>query len=102
MLLRPRDDFYEGRIPEPADVLLMVEVADTSAALDRRVKVPLYARSGISEVWRVDLGKNTIRAHQDPTREGYRTARTVRRGERIAPLAFPDAELAAEDLLGDR
>ena len=101
MLLRPRADFYEGSIPGPADVLLIVEVADTSAALDRRVKLPLYARSGVPEVWLVDLGKNTIRAHRDPTPGGYRTARTVRRGERIAPLALPDAELAAEEILGD-
>ena len=101
MVLRFRPDFYKSGIAGPADVLLLVEVGDSSAALDRRVKLPLYARSGIPEVWLLDLSRNTIRAHRDPTPEGYRTARTVRRGEKIAPLAFPDAELAAEDLLGD-
>jgi Uma2 family endonuclease len=82
-LLRPRTDFYRTRHPEPGDVLLIVEVADTSAAFDRRVKLPLYARFGIPEVWLVDLGKATIRVQRDPSPAGYRTARTVRRGERV-------------------
>ena len=101
VLLKPRPDSYEAGIPRPADVLLVVEVGDTSAALDRRVKLPLYARAGIPEVWLADLGKATIRVHRDPSPTGYRTVRTVRRGERLAPLAFPDCELAAVEILGE-
>src|SRR2546426_2118990 len=56
-LLRPRADFYAAGHPGPEDVLLMVEVADTSATSDRAVKVPLYARAGIEEVWLIDLQK---------------------------------------------
>ena len=99
-LLRPRPDFYRGSHPGPADVLLIVEVGATSAALDRRVKLPLYARGGIPEVWLVDLGKATIRTHRDPTPTGYRIARTARQGERLAPLAFPACELAVAEILG--
>jgi Uma2 family endonuclease len=54
-VLRPRADFYAGAHPTPADVLLLVEVVDTTLRYDRRVKLPLYARSGIPEVWLVIL-----------------------------------------------
>lgn len=100
-LLRPRADFYAARHPGPADILLLVEVAETSAALDRRVKLPLYARSGIPEVWLVDLDRSTIRAYRDPTPSGYRTARTLSRDARLAPQAFPDRELTVAEILGD-
>ena len=56
MLLRPREDFYAAGHPQAADVLLLIEVADTTLRLDRRVeKIPLYARAGVREVWLVDL-----------------------------------------------
>jgi Uma2 family endonuclease len=100
MLLRPRPDYYERSHPRPADVLLLVEVGATSAVLDRRVKLPLYARFGIPEVWLVDLARATVRAYRDPTATGYRTARTYRRGERLAPLAFPDLQLAVAEIVG--
>ena len=101
-LLRPRADFYEAGHPGPADILLIVEVAETSAALDRRVKLPLSARSGIPEVWLVELSKRTVTAHRDPGPGGYKTVRTLRRGETIAPLAFPDRELTVGEMLGGR
>jgi Uma2 family endonuclease len=100
MLVRPRRDRYRRSHPQPADVLLVVEVGATSAAFDRRVKLPLYARFGIPEVWLVDLARATVRAYRDPTPTGYRTARTYRRGERLAPLAFPDLQLAVADIVG--
>ena len=99
-LLRPRADYYASGHPTPADLLLVVEVAETSAALDRRVKLPLYARSGIPEVWLVDLDQEAIVAYRDPTASGYRTALTAPRRERLAPLAFPDRPLAVGDVLG--
>ncbi|MBI4493637.1 MAG: Uma2 family endonuclease, partial [Chloroflexi bacterium] len=67
---------------------------------DRRVKVPLYARSGIPEVWLVDVEQETVTVYRDPTPSGYRTARVLRRGEHLAPGAFPDRSLAAADVLG--
>jgi Uma2 family endonuclease len=99
-LLRPRPDFYASGHPTPADVLLLVEVAETSTRYDRRVKMPLYARSGIPECWLVDLDQATFTVYRDPTPTGYRTVQTVRRGERLASLAIPDLELAVADILG--
>jgi hypothetical protein len=62
MLLKPREDFYTGADPLADDVLLLIEVADTSLRLERRVKIPLYARVGIRETWLCDLvGARTSR-----------------------------------------
>ena len=101
-LLRRRADFYASGHPIPHDVLLLVDVADTSVAADRQVKIPLYARFGIPEVWLVGLDEDTITVYRDPSPAGYRTVLTVRRGESLAPLAFPDRLLAAADVLGSQ
>jgi Uma2 family endonuclease len=99
-LLLRRPDLYTSGHPTPEDVFLVVEVADTSLVMDRRVKMPLYARSGIPEAWLVDLEAEAIFVHRDPGPDGYRTVQAVRRGETLAPLAFPDRPLAAADILG--
>jgi len=99
-LLRRRHDFYASAIPGPQDVLLLVEVADTSVAFDRQVKMPLYARSGIAEHWLIDLNQETVTVYRDPGPGGYRSTQVIRRGERLAPLSFPDCELTVDSLLG--
>ena len=76
-ILRPREDFYRrGEPPGPADVLLVVEVADSSLRYDRRVKLPLYARAGIGEVWIVDLRRRVVDVHRTPAGDGYATIET--------------------------
>ena len=99
-LLRPRSDLYASRHPGPGDLLLVVEVAETTADTDRQVKIPLYARAGVPEVWLVDLGGDCIEVYQEPTPEGYGEVRRARRGERVAPAALPDLFLAVEEILG--
>ena len=99
-LLRPRADFYASGHPTQDDIFLLVEVAETSAEPDRRVKVPLYARSGVQEFWLVDLDGDTVTVYQDPTPSGYGTVRVVRRGEELAPVAFLNRPLAAAAILG--
>jgi Uma2 family endonuclease len=99
-LLRPRDDFYTTGRPGPDDTLLVIEVMDTSVETDRGVKVPLYARAGIAEVWLLDLRTDAIEVYRQPSPAGYGDARVLRRGERLSPLAFPDLTLAVDELLG--
>ena len=99
-LLRPRADFYAAGQPGPDDVLLLVEVMDTSAETDRGVKLPLYARAGIAETWLVDLGTDSVEVFRQPTAAGYAEARVLRRGEPITSQAFPDLRLTVDDLLG--
>ncbi|MBM2812424.1 MAG: hypothetical protein HW416_3183 [Chloroflexi bacterium] len=100
MLLQPRPDFYVSGHPKASDVLLLVEVSDSSEAYDRRVKLPLYAREGVPEVWIVDLGRSVVRVHREPSPTGYALVATHRRGERIAPAAFPDIVIKIEEILG--
>ena len=70
-LLRPRDDFYRERHPQPDDVLLIVEVAATSLRFDRETKLPLYARHGIPEMWLVDLGGRRLVRYRAPRQGSY-------------------------------
>ena len=99
-LLRPPLSRYEARLAGPGDVLLVVEVADTSAVYDRGVKLPLYAAAGIPEVWLVDLAGEAVEVYRAPAATGYRDARRLVRGDRVAPGAFPDASLAVDEVLG--
>jgi Uma2 family endonuclease len=100
VLLRPRLDLYASGHPQPEDILLLIEVADTTASYDREIKIPLYAQAGIAEVWLVDLEGDAIEVYRQPGPEGYRQVQIVRRGEALAPEALPDLMLRAEDILG--
>ena len=100
MLLRPRADLYAASHPGPGDVLLLVEVSDTTLTYDLRTKLPLYAREGVPEVWVVDLNGQRLFVARDPSPTGYRTTLTLSRGDRLAPLAFPELEVAVDDILG--
>ena len=71
-LLRPRADGYMSAHPGPEDVLVVIEVADTSLAYDLGVKVPLYARHGILEAWVIDAATRQTRVFREPFAEGYR------------------------------
>lgn len=100
VVLRFRDDDYSGKFPEPADVLLLVEVAESSLAYDRDTKGPLYAKARIQEYWIVDLVHGEIIVHRDPGRGRYRSVQVLRHGDVITPLAFPEVSLSVTDLLG--
>ena len=100
VLLRYRADFYTESDEKPEDVLLVVEVAETSERYDRRTKAPLYARFGIPELWIVDLKRSRITRYLDPTPDGYASTRIYRRGESLSPLAFPSLLIPVVDILG--
>jgi len=99
-LLGWRDDYYASAAPTAKDVVLLVEVADSSIGFDRGTKVPLYARHGIREHWLLDLPGGTLDVHRLPASAGYRDVRKLRRGDSIALEAFPDVVFAVSDLLG--
>lgn len=86
-LLRPQRDFYAAGHPGPGDVLLVVEVAESTVQYDRTTKVPLYLAAGVPEVWVVDLDAEVVHV---ATATG---TRVVPRGESLAPTAFPDVVL---------
>jgi Uma2 family endonuclease len=101
VILRERADDYAHAPARPSDVLLLVEVADTSYRYDRRVKLPLYARSGVAELWIVDLTRDLIEIYRDRQTDRYATTTQVRRGGVVAPAAFPDIVLAVDAILPD-
>jgi Uma2 family endonuclease len=96
-LVRQRDDFYETAHPGPADVLLLIEVADRSVAYDRQVKIPLYARHGIPEVWLVDLQQHCLEIYRHPGPEGYGQVAEHRTGQ-IAPEKLPEITINLAEL----
>lgn len=71
MLLKPRADRYRDATPTPADVALLIEIAETTLRYDRDVKIPLYARHGVPEVWIIDLVNNLVRFYRRPTGDNY-------------------------------
>jgi Uma2 family endonuclease len=100
MLLKPREDFYRRAHPTPDDTLLVVEVANTSLAHDRRRKLPLYARTGVLEVWIVNRRADAVDVFRDPSSQGYRQQFRCGRGDDVSPSAFPDLRLSVDDILG--
>jgi Uma2 family endonuclease len=91
---------YGEALPGPEDVLLLIEVSDTTLAYDRNVKLPLYARAGIREVWIVDLSGGTIERHSDASVDGYRSLTRARRGETLESVSLPGLTLAVDDVMG--
>jgi Uma2 family endonuclease len=99
-ILKPRSDFYSRKHPTPKEVLLLIEVADTSLAYDQKVKVPLYARAGIPEVWLVDLSSGIITVYTKPVKGQYQHSQQFRRGESLASFSVPGLTLEVNDILG--
>jgi len=98
-IVRWRDDFYVSAHPCSSDIHLAVEVAWSSAPGDRRVKSPLYARSGIGEFWLVDLQNARVDVYREPSRSGYQFLSILESDSTLCPLAFPDVEVKVSDLL---
>ncbi|HEV2763107.1 MAG TPA: Uma2 family endonuclease [Pyrinomonadaceae bacterium] len=98
-VLRPRADFYAEAHPTPEDVLLVIEVSDTTVRFDRNKKVPLYARAGVPEAWLVNLSKNEVEVYSRPEDGVYQQVRRVRRGGRLRSSLFPSLALSADDVL---
>jgi Uma2 family endonuclease len=99
-VFRHRADFYRDGHPGAADTFLVIEVADSSLRLDRRIKMPLYARAGIAEAWLVDLTADRVDVYRAPTATGYQERLAFERGTTLSALAFPDITVAVDDLLG--
>ena len=100
VLLRPRDDFYGTALAGPADILLTVEVAQSSLAYDRGVKADLYARRGIAEHWLVDLNDAVVTRYTDPADGRYRRVAAVPPDEPFAPALLAGCTVTTRDILG--
>jgi Uma2 family endonuclease len=99
-VLRPRADFYSGSHQTPADVLLLIEIGESTARTDRAIKAPLYARAGIVEYWLVDLQDEVIEVYADPGPNGYAACRRCGRGALITPANLEGVSLTVDAILG--
>ena len=99
-VVRARDDFYSSSHPGREDLLLVIEVAESSLTYDRDIKFPVYARSGVPEAWLVDLAADRIELHSGPTADGNGTVELKGPGDVIASRHHPWLALNAELLLG--
>jgi len=97
-LLKPRPDFYRDAHPTPADVLLLIEVADSSLNYDRAVKRTLYARHGIPELWIIDLAAGEVEICRDPQPNGYATTHRVGRDGTLEPELLPGVRIQAASI----
>ena len=99
VLARLPRERYRLAPPGPQDVILIIEVADSSLTYDRVAKLALYAAASISEYWIVDLVRNRIEVHRNPGTGGFAEAAVVERGELVSPLAFPDVQISVDVLV---
>ena len=98
-ILRFRRDIYRDAHPGPSDVLLVVEVTETSAATDTVDKVPRYGRAAIPEVWVVDLTGRVVDVYRQPAPDGYQDHKRYSPGDRLTSTAFPTLDLPVTDVL---
>jgi len=98
-LLKPREDFYAERHPRPNDVLLIIEVSDTTLLADRNVKMPLYARAGIPEAWLVNLPRKMIEVYFDLADGRYRKCLKFKRGETFASPTVSGLSLKVNEII---
>ena len=98
-LLKRRSDFYSESLPRPADVLLIIEVSETTVEYDRGVKLPRYAGSGIPEVWLVDLRDRAVDIYRQPASGGYREHQRLGPGQAIVIPGVFGQQMAVDDML---
>lgn len=100
LIARYRSDFYAEAHPTAADTFVVIEVSDSSLRMDLGVKVPIYARQGIPEVWIVDIAGKRVLVHADPVDGRYREVRTAVVGETLTPQALPDLMITVDEIFG--
>src|SRR5262245_50112121 len=98
-LLRPKDDFYASGHAGPADIFLVIEVADSSLEYDEGLKMRLYAETGVPEYWVADIRNDGLVAYAEPKENTYSVIRQFRRGDILTPRLLPDCRIPVDALL---
>jgi Uma2 family endonuclease len=99
-VLRIREDFYAQAHPLPADVFVVVEVAETSLEYDREEKVPRYAQARIPEVWLIDVERETVTHYTQPDGARYRSEQVLQRHHLLVSTALSPMQLVVDDIFG--
>lgn len=101
VLLKPREDFYASAHPQPKDVFLIIEVADSTIKYDREVKIPLYAQEGLVEVWLIDINEECVEVFREAVNGSYRNVQKFSKGESLVIRAFGDVNIGVDEILGN-
>jgi Uma2 family endonuclease len=99
-LLKFRKDFYASGKATAADVLLLIEVSDTTVKYDRDVKIPLYARAGVSEVWLVNLPRQILEVYTQPVKGKYKLVKKIGKKETVSPALLSEIKIKVAEILG--
>ncbi|MBE9005954.1 Uma2 family endonuclease [Fortiea sp. LEGE XX443] len=99
-ILKPRDDFYATTHPQPQDIFLLIEVADSTITYDREEKIPLYAEANITEVWLVDINGQIVEVYQQPIATGYQQMQKFTSGETLSIPSFPEVKISVNEIFG--
>lgn len=97
-ILKLRDDFYAEALPTPDDILLLIEVADSTIAYDRDVKSSLYAANGVPEMWLFDVNKRVVEGYSQPSASGYKRMQRYDKNDTLVMVAFPDIVFNWEEI----
>ena len=100
VVFRTAQGFSGQWLPTAKDVVLVVEVSDTSVQRDRDIKIPQYAREGIPEAWLVDVNTSTVTCYRHPLPHGYAEAVLIGKGEMLRSIQIPRIELNVDEILG--
>src|SRR5947209_8352074 len=100
LLAHPREDYYASKRILPEDTFLVIEISDTTVRYDRNRKMPLYAKSGVPELWIENLQEEVILVYRNPVAQTYSTSFELHHGDSISLAVFPDVVFKVDDLLG--
>jgi len=101
-ILKFKKDFYAEKLPEAKDVELIIEVADSSLNYDRDIKIPLYAKANINEVWLVNLIEMVIEIYTEPSSEGYNLIKKCRQDETVSSKSLSELKIPVNEVLFNR
>jgi Uma2 family endonuclease len=100
-LLKPRKDYYKKSHPEAEDILLIIEVADSSIDYDRKIKIPLYAQHRVPEVWLIDLNLQRIEIYLEPSDDGFRKILKPSLDTALSPALVAEIKFVSRELFAD-
>jgi Uma2 family endonuclease len=100
VVLLARDDFYANALPTAADVLLVIEVSDSTLVYDQQEKLPRYAQAGIPEVWLTDADNQAVERYAEPNSNQYATKQTFRRGQSVGIPGLPQVTINVDEIFG--
>ncbi len=101
LVVARRSDAYTDRHPEPGDILLVIEVADSSLRYDGLEKAPRYGRAGIPETWVVDVEARAVNLYTDAGPDGYVNRQVRRRGGEVVATRVPQLRFSVDDIFAD-